>query len=79
MLNQRQIKITYISDLNLPNVSMKATSTSIGQLGKVDVNLFATQNGSFTIFNDHLDLNGFPNVYSIDLTALQVTSNTVQS
>ena len=79
LLNQRQIKITYISDLNLPNVSMKATSTSIGQLGKVDVNLFATQNGSFTIFNDHLDLNGFPNVYSIDLNALQVTSNTVQS
>lgn len=79
LLNQRQIKITYVSDLNLQDVSMKATSNGQYLLNKTDTNLYATQNGSFTIFNDHLDFNGFPNVYSIDLTALQVTSNTVQS
>ena len=79
LLNQRQIKITYISDLNLPDVSMKATSNGQYILNKTDTNLYATQNGSFTIFNEHLDYNGFPNVYSIDLNALQVTSNTVQS
>ena len=77
--NQRKIKVTYVSDLNIATMYLKATANAPFFLPYTFDYFLATQNGTLEFNVDNLNLDGTLAVYNITINALQVTSNNVQS